>query len=406
MPSLTFADHDGFQKAVVRAALGSGAAGLAWSLALPHFFAVLAAPLVAGAAAAGAGCGTGLRAKLAYAALGGLAGTLSFLFPLHDWLGLGPPALQFPTHHWFGLAGAGAALGLLFAHSRQKEARRAPGLGKATLGKAAYAASAALTALGLVAGSAVTQAFESARVLWPLMPVPFADGALTAVLGLFIGLGSAGAHVVRDPDAVEKLYDQLLPELTGDLKVLGARAMTNYRRCAEILASSEAGFARSQLAQSLSAVTLRILELSRRWQAIDRELGDRAEGEIAGRLSELRALQETTRDETAKKQLGVAEASLRAELEQIDRIRRGRERVVARLHGEMALLERSRVTLLGLKTSDAHLRAAELSALSETLSAVAREMDVEAEAVDEVISKVVDVHGSGEAAKGEAKIKA
>jgi hypothetical protein len=78
--------------------------------------------------------------------------------------------------------------------------------------------------------------------------------------------------------------------------------------------------------------------------------------------------------------------------------------VVARLHGEMALLERSRVARLGLKTSDAQLRAAELSALSETLSAVAREMD--AEAVDVVISRVVDVRGSGEEPRAEGKIKA
>jgi len=78
-----------------------------------------------------------------------------------------------------------------------------------------------------------------------------------------------------------------------------------------------------------------------------------------------------------------------SELQQIDRIRRGRERVVARLHGEMALLDRTRFALLGLKTSDAHLRAAELSALSDSLSTVAREMDCEAEAVDEIISRVV-----------------
>ena len=392
MPALTFADHDGFQKAVIRASLGAGAAGLLLSLALPTWLAAPPLLLIAAcAAAAGAACGTGWRAKLAYAALGGAASALS---------------LAFPEHPWFGLAAAGAGLGLLFAHSREKEGSRKPGVGKSTLGRAAYLAAALLTALGLVAGSAVVDAFEGPKVLESLMPAAAAGALLEAVVGLFLGLGSAGAHLVRDPDPVEKLYDRLLPELSGDLKVLGARAMTNYRRCAEILGSSEAGFARAQLAKSLSDVTLRILELSRRWQAIDRDLGDRAEGEIGQRLGELRTLKETTRDEVAKRQLVVAEGSLNAELEQIDRIRRGRERVVARLHGEMALLERSRVALLGLKTSDAHLRAAELSALSENLSAVAREMDVEAEAVDELISKVVEPHSREGAAPVAEKIKA
>lgn len=76
-------------------------------------------------------------------------------------------------------------------------------------------------------------------------------------------------------------------------------------------------------------------------QAIDRELGERTEGEIAARLAEVHALQEAARDPIAKKQLGVAEGSPRAELEQIDRIRRGRDRVVALPDGEMAPLERS-----------------------------------------------------------------
>lgn len=385
MPAVTFADHDGFQKTVLKATAGGAAAGLVVyglaSLGVPETQLAGPVSLVAlcGAAAAVA-CGKKWFSRLAYGALGAMAGAAPLLF----------------NSRLFGLAVAGAGVGALFAHFRQKENTAGVEVGQTRMGTAGYVAAAALSGLALVAGTAVIEAFVSRGVLEGLMPAALATMTGSAVLAFFLSLGSAGAHVVRDPDPVEGAYAKMLPELTGDLKVLAGRAMTNYRRCAEILANSEAGFARTQLSKSLSDVTLRILELGRRWQAIDREMGERAEGEINQRLAELRALKATLKDEAARKQLAGAEAAVNSELQQIDRIRRGRERVVARLHGEMALLDRTRFALLGLKTSDAHLRAAELSALSDSLSTVAREMDCEAEAVDEIISKVVVGHGSEE----------
>jgi hypothetical protein len=382
MPAVTFADHEGFQKTVLRASAGGAAAGLAvYGLAfvgVPEALAVT--PLVCAAATAAA-CSKSWKTRILYGILGGAAGCLPFIMQ---------------GHPIFGLALAGAGVGAVFAHFRQREAVGGVEVGQSRMGKAAYVAAALLSAVAMVAGKAVVEAFTTRGILDQLLPAPLAAMAGTAVIGFFLSLGTAGAHVVRDPDPVEKLYARMQPELSGDLKVLAARAMTNYRRCAEILANSEAGFARAQLSKSLSDVTLRILELGRRWQNIDHELGERAEGEINQRLAELKKLKENTRDEAAKKQLSAAEGAVNGELHQIDRIRRGRERVVARLHGEMALLDRSRFALLGLKTSDAHLRAAELSALSESLSTVAREMDCEAEAVDEIISKVVDVKDSSE----------
>ena len=390
MSAVTFADHEGFQKTVLRATVGTAVAGLAVygleAAGLPMAYTL--APLAC-AAAAGSACGKTWRGRILYGILGGLCGAVPFAF------------LQYPI---FGLALAGAGVGALVAHFRQKESGTVSEVGQPRMGTAAYVAAALLSALALVAGTSVVDAFTAHRLLEAIMPAPLAAMASTAVIGFFLALGSAGAHVVRDPDPVEKLYARMLPELSGDLKVLAARAMTNYRRCAEILEGSEAGYARSQLSKSLSDVTQRILELGRRWQAIDHELGERAESEINQRLSELKTLKQNAKDEMAKRQLGVAEKSLNAELLQLDRIRRGRERVVARLHGEMAQLERARFALLGLKTSDAHLRTAELSALSESLSSVAREMDCEAEAVDEIISKVVDVRGEGELPAAEAVV--
>lgn len=386
MAAVTFADHEGFQKTVLRASAGAAGAGfvtfvlskLASGIGLPmsgeaqSYFALAATC----AAAAAAACGKSWRGRLAYGLLGGLAG-------------LSP--LLFTDHRRFGLAAAGAAVGALFAWFRQKEALSEPSVGKSLIGRASFLAAMLLSAVAVMAGSSVVSAFFSYGV-FDSLPEFLSMAGSTAIVGFFLSLGSSGAHIARDPDPVEKLYERIEPELRiGDLKILANRAMTNYRKCAEILENSEAGFARSQLSKSLNDVTTRVLELARRWQNIDREMGQAAEAEINGRLAELRRLKDTLKDESARKQLAGAEAAVMGELQQIDRIKRGRERLIARLHGEMAVLDRTRFALLGLKTSDAHLRAAELSAISESLSTVAREMDSETEAVDEIISKVVDV---------------
>jgi len=405
MAALTFADHEGFQKSVVRATTGGAAAGLVsfGAAALASAAGWVTAPGLATtpdltmttltcAAVAAAACGSSWKARVAYGlAAAGITGAV---------------ALLFATHPFFAIGAAGVGLGALFAHSRQKESAGETGVGQTRMGRSSHLATAFLTALALVAGASVVGAFESRGLLESFLPEALAEMGKTGVLGFFAALGIAGAHVVREPDPVEQLYAKLHPELGGDLKVLAARAMTNYRRCAEALLNTEAGFARTQLSKSLSDVTLRILELARRWQGIDREMGERAEGEIGQRLAELRSLKETTKDEIARRQLGLAENALTNELAQIDRIRRGRERVVARLHGEMALLESTRFTLLSMKSSDAHLRAAELSALSESLSRIAREMDCEAEAVDEIISKGVDVGAPAPAQAEHERIKA
>jgi hypothetical protein len=118
---------------------------------------------------------------------------------------------------------------------------------------------------------------------------------------------------------------------------------------------------------------------------VDLELGERAEGDVEKRIAEVRGLADKATDASAKRQLQAAEKALNEEMAQIKRIRAGRERVVARLHGDLAILERTRFALLAIRSSDAHLKAAELSTLSDNLSALGRELDIEAQAIDEAL---------------------
>jgi hypothetical protein len=73
----------------------------------------------------------------------------------------------------------------------------------------------------------------------------------------------------------------------------------------------------------------------------------------------------------AKKQLELAASSLKEELERLGEMRLKRERVLAKLKSQVALLERARVALIGMRSSHATVRAAEMSAVARKLNALA-----------------------------------
>jgi hypothetical protein len=65
-------------------------------------------------------------------------------------------------------------------------------------------------------------------------------------------------------------------------------------------------------------------------------------------------------------------------------VRRGRDRIAARLHEEVAQLERARFSLLLLQGANAERSAAELELLSSRLRRSAGAFEAEAEATAEV----------------------
>ena len=226
--------------------------------------------------------------------------------------------------------------------------------------------------------------FDSNGVLAGL-PVPVAFAVRAALMGFFAGLAAAALHVAGAVDPVEALYRRTAPGLSGELARLAHGAFDLYQRAREALASSPQSAARQHVGRSLEAVTARVLDLAGRWHALDVEVGDGAERGVAQRVAEVQKLRLATGDPSARTQLQAAERALNDELAQIRRIRAGRERVLARLHADLATLERTRFSLLALRCTDAHLAASELSQLSEDLGALGAEMDGEARAVDEAL---------------------
>jgi hypothetical protein len=290
-------------------------------------------------------------------------------------------------HPIFGSAALGAGAGLVYVFGRKRELVIEGAPGKPRPGRAAIAASILATAAFAVAGAETAAAFSSHSLFEEAVPPFIAAGLYAATFGLFLGLGSVGAHIVPDPDPVEAFFGSIEGSLTGDLRDLAGRAMAHYRKCGEALGQNGLGPVRLEMGRALAGVTLRLLQLATKWQTIDREMGERAGMDVTKRIEELRALRESTKDEMARRQLQGAERTLHEELAQIERIHRGRERVVARLHADMAVLERTRFALLGLRSSDATQRTSELASLSDNLASIAKEMDTESVATDEVLSQ-------------------
>src|SRR6185312_14252918 len=105
-------------------------------------------------------------------------------------------------------------------------------------------------------------------------------------------------------------------------------------------------------------------------------------------IQELEASAKTSRDAVARQQLELAAKSLGEELERLGELKLKRERVLARLKSQVALLERARVALIGLRSTHATVRAAELSAVSRKLNALALSQSEEAKAGHEVATSV------------------
>ena len=364
MAAVAFASPELFERTLLRGTLGAAAGGLlAGLIALT---AGVASPVTLALVLAGALAALGNRRTFVIlGVLGLLAGALVAL------------TNTYPT---FYLAAAGALAG-----SGISLARYLSGEGDGRRISLTRVALVAIAGAGAILVGTETVAVFASHGFFDGVPVPLAFAARGALAGFFFGLSGSALHVQAGTDPVDAAYDAIAGELTGELARLSSQAVDLYRRCREALARSPQSAARAHVGRSLVEVTTRTLDVARRWHAVDLELGERAESDVDKRLTEVRALIAKSTDATAKRQLQAAERALTEEQAQISRIRAGRERVLARLHADLAILERTRFALLALRCTDAHMLATELSHLSENLSALGREMDGEAQAIDDAL---------------------
>lgn len=301
----------------------------------------------------------------------------SAILPSTPWL-LGLSA------HWAVATGASIA-GVLMVRSHLSERGEEGQLGEGRPGLPNYLFGAALCAVLALAGTQVARVLVArlSQLAAPALVIALLSGATIA---LFAALASVAAHLALRPDPVDARCEAVLAELSGEFQALVSRALQLYRQCGRSLALLPRELAREELARTLATATRNTAELAADWSGVEAQLSEGAEQQLASEASDLQKSAQSTHDAIARRQLELAASSLREEAGRVRDLATHRERIVARMKAQVALLERARVALIGLRSGRAQLKAAELAAVSRKLTALSALQSDAAKMADEIAS--------------------
>ncbi len=281
------------------------------------------------------------------------------------------------------IALSGAAAGGLMVKSRLCERGEEGNVGASRPGMLNYGVGAAATGALAVGG------WEVARVLGARL-ADFQTPPLLAVIitglvvALFTSIGGMAAHLALKADPVEARCEELIPQLTGEFQTQAQRALTLYRACGQSMQALPREPAREELARTLQRLTKDAVELAAEWAGVETQLQDDTQKELAREIADLHKSAAEARDPIARRQLEMAASSLKEEVDRLGELRLKRERILAKLKSQVALLERARVSLIGMRSGHAQIKAAEMSALARKFNALAGAQADEAKLAHEV----------------------
>jgi hypothetical protein len=299
-------------------------------------------------------------------------------------------AIALPVLPWFfglsagwavGFSGAAAGGVMVRAHLCERGEERQIASGRA--GWLNYLIGAVLGGGLAVVGTDIARILAF-RLLDFSAPSLVVAGFSAAVVALFAALGSIAGHVALRQDPVEARCEQLLTHLSGDLRALALRALELYRECGKGLAALPREPAREELARTLARMTGDAVELASEWSALEEQLDADGVRHLEEELADLTRSAQSSRDAVARRQLEIAAASLREEMERLEELKLRRERIVAKLKAEVALLDRARVALIGMRSGQVQIKAAALSALARRFNALSSAQSDEARIADQV----------------------
>ncbi len=361
----SFDDHPLFHRTAVRAALGAGAMGALSAVLWFRPGASAASPCIAaGVLAALVGR---RRVPAALVAVG---------------IALAAAADQLPVAQRPLLALLGAVLSLGLAEARARSARAA---GEPLPG--AFAIAAALV-LSTAAGWFFPVGVRAlAPALTELMPALLAWICTGALCGLWFAASSAPLHLAVTRDPVEEKLAELRAHMLGELRPLVDRVAAARRASLSALRGQRGGLsgpAAAALRAELDGLALAALELARRGADLARAAPASSEEELTRRAAELHGAAQGSSDPLAQASYRRAARTLEDQRDHLRVVRSGRDRIAARLHEEVAQLERARFSLVLLQGADAERSAAELELLSGRLRHSAASFEAEAEVSQEV----------------------
>jgi hypothetical protein len=319
--------------------------------------AMLTTAVTAGALAMIAGRGKSWLRAAAGGALGLLGGVLHTLCT--------------PAWPWFGALLIGATAAPVLARGE-------------SAGKMAFTgvATGMFTFLGLYTMGVL----QRWGVLHTMMPGPLATAVAGSAAGLFFGLGSVPRHFAPAEDPVEAAYRRALGIKDGEIQEILNRAFTIHQAVRGDLSARKTGPTEAELGRRVSDLSMRILHIAQQCRSIEHDLGAAPATELESRIQNLSRKADAATDEAARATFHAAIRSLDSQRRAVEAIGRGLERVVARLHANVALLEKVRFSLVHARSADAERFGGEASPLTEAIEELSRELDATSLAVGEVYS--------------------
>lgn len=382
---LCIEDHELFHRAVVRTVLAGGAVALLPTLDLPLWLqGLLAVPALSAALSPP----RSLRAGAALAVRGVVGAGLLGWLEQRGALGLHTPAeglWQAEPLSLLAVLGVALCVALALAPGApvasavdgDDDAAPPPGRGRRAL---QVLVGVAAVLAGLRVAAALPLALES-------LSLPGQLASLCGGLGAGLVLSMAALlprlrlreEALRSADLLRLPTAALAPSPADDeLADLMKQAATTYQEAASALTAHKPAL------RAAEELMQRIARFGQRWQDISAQARRSDPQALGARLVDLQARREASSDEQVRSEYQRAAAAVQAQLDTLKEIGAGRERAVARLHHQVATLERLRLTALRHRSADAARQGEELRALVDELTQAGAELDTASEALAEV----------------------
>lgn len=319
-----------------------------------------------------------------------LSGTWSWLYGATSLALLGAatvPAINRKMALWLlGTAGLGAIVTCVGSHS---------GAIAATMIAWSVLLTAYLLQGGLSRGQALATAVSSmllslgAQVLPESMeaqgvllhqPLWLSNAVAGGCVGLLIGASTVTRYLIIRQEPLDAELVALLPAkgASDELSTLIRQAMTTYQQAAESL--DEHPSARTAAEQLVK----KIGRFGKRWQDIEAQAQQSDRSKLDERKNDLQARIQATSDESVRSEYSRALAAIDEQLSYLDDIAKGRERAVARLHHQVATLERLRLAAVRHRSVGAAKLSEDLQSVVDDLTQAGQDLDTASEVLKEL----------------------
>jgi hypothetical protein len=213
-------------------------------------------------------------------------------------------------------------------------------------------------------------------------PLWMSNAVAGGCVGLLVGASTIARHLVVKVNPVDSDLRGLLPaaDAHDELTKLVRQALETYQEAADSLEEHPA--ARTAAEQLVK----KIGRFGKRWQDIETQAQKSNRAQLTERKTNLEARAAATTDENVRSEYVRALSAIGEQLAYLDDIAKGRERAIARLHHQVATLERLRLAAVRHRSVGAAKLGEELKAVVDDLNQAGQDLDTAAEVLAELPS--------------------